>query len=136
MSRILKIDNFERDFPTKYGLDADGSCYEVSSPFDIMIIVDYESISGDPKEMYKKPKWEKIQANEGDFIVCNKNGTFIIPKDSDGFIECCPVKTSKQQDLDFDTFPKNSLEKKGKELFKVHSIPFKERQQMITFNLI
>ena len=134
MSRILKIDDFEESFPTKYGLDADGSCYEIKSPFDIMIIVDYEDLDGQTDTKYKSPKWEKFKTSKGDVILCSKNGSFIFPKDREGFVECTPVKDSNQQDISFDTFPKNSLKKIGKDLFRMHSMPIEERKKMTIFN--
>ncbi len=130
MTRILKIDNFVKDFPTKYGLDADGSYYEIKEPFEIMIIVNYEDISNQGEIKYKTPKWQKIQVREGDFISCSKNGAFFIPKEKDGFVECTPCKESKQQDISFDTFPKNSLKKIGKDLFKLHPMSFDEREKI------
>lgn len=134
MSTIKKIDDFEKSFPTRYGLDADGSCYEVESPFDIMIIIDYEDMDGQDKTNYKAPKWEKYKTSKGDVISCTKSGSFIIPKDKDGFVECTPLKDSKQQDISFDVFPKESLKKIGKGMFRLHPISFPERKKMTIFN--
>ncbi len=130
MSRILKIDDFEKDFPTKYGLDADGSCYEIESPFEIMIIAGYEDISNQGEIKYKSARWEKAQTGIGDYISCSKNGTFFIPKEKECFVECTPCKESKQQDISFDTFPEKSLKKIGKDLFKLHPMSFDEREKI------
>jgi len=132
MSTILKIQDFQKQNPTMYGLDADGSCYDVTAPFDLRIITGYEDLELGFKSgiKYKTPKWEKVEVGIGDSILCSKNGAFMIPKDEQGFIECKPMKKSGSQEPNFDVFPMDKLKKIGKNIFKVKSIPFEDRQKM------
>ena len=41
MQNIKKIKDYEKSFPTKYGLDADGSCYPVDSSFNVRVLEGY-----------------------------------------------------------------------------------------------
>jgi hypothetical protein len=135
MNRILKIDGFQKANPTKYGLDADGSSYEVELPFDLMIITGYEDIDAGFKSgiKYKKEIWEKIQVNPGDVIMCTKSGSFLIPNGVEGFVECSPMKESGPQEPSFDMFPMDKITKIGKNLYRVKPIPFEERKKMTNY---
>ena len=135
MDKILRIQDFQKENPTKYGLDADGSCYEVEYPFDLMVIIGYEDLEAgfNSGMRYKTPKWEKIEASTGDTILCSKNGAFLIPKDIEGFIECSPMKESGSQEPSFDVFPKDKIKKIGKNLFRVKPIPFEDRKKMTLY---
>jgi hypothetical protein len=135
MNRILKIEDFQKANLTKYGLDADGSSYEVELPFDLMIITGYEDLDAGFKSgiKYKKEIWEKIQANPGDVIMCTKSGSFLIPKGVEGFVECSPMKESGSQEPSFDVFPMDKIKKIGKNLYRVKSIPFEERKKMTNY---
>jgi hypothetical protein len=132
MSRILKIDDFQKSFPTKYGLEADGSCYGVEDNLEIMVIIGYKDIS-DSGSLYKSPEWKKISCVKGDIIVCTKKGTFFVPIDGQGFVECSPVKPTSSQDLEFNFFPKGSLKKIGKGLVRLHPMPIEDRKEMLIY---
>ena len=130
MSRILKIDNFQKDFKTEYGLDSDGSCYIVKSPFYIEIISSYEIEElGKPAKV--KPIWSKIKLLQNDVISSSVGGCFVQLKDYDGFIECRPENLSKEGEPKFDRFPKEMLRKIGKDVINSKPMSFEERNKLI-----
>lgn len=130
MPRILKIDNFQKDFKTEYGLDADGSCYIVKDSFYIEIISSYEIEElGKPQKV--KPVWSKIKLMQNDVISSSIGGCFVQLKDYDGFIECRPENLSKEESPKFDAFPKELLRKIGKDVINCKPMSFEERAKLI-----
>jgi len=132
MERILKIDNFEKNFPTKYGLDSDGSCYEVITPFKIEILSGYTEPANKKGINYRDPIWEDFTTSDGDVILSSKNGAFIILKNSEGYIDCRPARSSNQQEPNMDTFPKDSINKIGKDLYRIRAMSFEDRKKITT----
>jgi hypothetical protein len=130
MPRILKIDNFEKDFKPEYGLDADGSCYLVISSFYLEIISSYETEElGTPPKI--KPVWTRIKLLQNDMISITKAGCFVQLKDYEGFVECMPENLSKEGEPKFDTFPKEMLRKIGKDIIDAKPMTFEERGKLI-----
>jgi hypothetical protein len=130
MPRILKIDNFEKDFKPEYGLDSDGSCYIVKSPFYIEIISSYEIEElGTPPKI--KPVWSRIKLMQNDIISVTKSGCFAQLKDYDGFVECKPENLSGEGEPKFDRFPKEMLRKIGKDIINSKPMTFEERGKII-----
>ena len=119
MSSILKIDQFQKDFKSKYGLDADGSCYLIKSSFYLEIISSYESENKESNHISKvKPIWTRINTHDGDVISVTTSGCFIQLNDYTGFIECRPENISKEGEPKFDKFPDDMLKKIGKDIKK------------------
>ncbi len=129
MPRILKIDNFEKEFKPEYGLDSEGSCYIVNSPFYVEIISTYETEElGTPAKV--KPIWTRIKLLQNDIISSTKSGCFLQLKDYDGFIECRPERLSKEGEPSFDRFPKEMLRKIGKDIINSKPMDFEERRKL------
>ena len=130
MARIFKIDNFTENFPSFYGLEGDGTCYMVTKPFSLDILVSYK-IKGKIGDInHLEPDWTEFECSEGDLITCNKNGCYIEPQKSEAFVECRPNKKTKPGEPSFDTFPKDNLKKEGKDLINSLSMDFKERKKI------
>lgn len=130
MSRILKIDNFEKDFEPKYGLDSGGSCYIIKKSFPLEVISSYDIEElEEPKKL--KPVWSSIKCLEGDIISITKSGSFIQFKDYIGFIECRPENISKKGEPDFDRFPKDMIKKIGKNMIDSKPMTLEERAKLI-----
>jgi|688.fasta_scaffold209343_2 hypothetical protein len=134
MTRISKIDDFQKEFPYRYGLPQDGSCYDVNYSFMIQVLTSYKEIYGQSGIKYVEPVWENYTTKEGDTIISSKSGAYIIPLNSDGFIECRPIRNSGPQEPSFDVFDKNSISLVGKDLFRLHSMSFEERKKITTAN--
>jgi hypothetical protein len=127
MSRILKIDQFTKDFPSFYGLEGDGTCYIITSTFNLEILVSYNSKGKIGDVNYLEPKWEQYKGLEGDLITCNKNGCFIEPKSLEYFVECRPSNKTNTGEPNFNKFPIESLKKQGKNLINSFTMGFEER---------
>ena len=82
MARILKIDNFTKTSPSFYGLEGDGSCYMVTKPFSLDILVSYNTKGKIGDVNYLEPTWASFDCSKGDLITCNKNGCYILPKEN------------------------------------------------------
>lgn len=136
MGRILKIDNFVKDFPSIYGLDADGTCYQVNDSFYVEVLTGYESkgtISGIP---YFEPKWTKFVCNKGDVIVASKSGCYIQPKDTEGFMECRPESKSPEGEPKLEAIPKDFLTKIAKDVINTNSLSFSERNKITSSRIL
>lgn len=131
MARVLKLDDFSRDFPSKWGLEANGSCYEVNEPFEIDVIIGYDDAQ-EGKTHYKKPKWNVYNTQDGDTLVCSQNGVFLVPKDKDLFVECCPKDIQKNKGIGFGTFPMDKLTKIGIGAVRAIPMPFEQREKLVT----
>lgn len=136
MRRILKIDNFVKDFPSKYGLDADGSCYEVIDSFYMEVLTGYElkgTISGID---YFLPTWSRFKCIKGDLISVSKNGCYIQAKDTGGFMECKPESKISGGEPNLVVMPGNFLNKIGKDIMNIHSLSFQERNKIASSRIL
>jgi hypothetical protein len=136
MSRILKIDNFAKDFPSIYGLDADGSCYEVKEPLYLEVITGYESkgtISGIP---YFEPMWSKIKCDKGDLISASKSGCYLQAKGTEGYMECRPLSEAPEGSPKLENIPQDFITKVGKDLMNINSLSFGERNKITSARLL
>lgn len=132
MRKIDKIDQFNQAFPIKYGLDADGACYEVQGDLFIEALLNYEEHDSPAYGKYLEPIWTKILANIGDLILSSKNGTFIKFQDHIGFVECKPVQDTKPGEPPMLRFPKESLKKIGNDLMSSNPMSLEERELIKT----
>ena len=130
MARILKIDNFTKTSPSFYGLEGDGSCYMVTKPFSLDILVSYNTKGKIGDVNYLEPTWASFDCSKGDLITCNKNGCYIEPQKSESFVECRPNKKTKPGEPSFDRFPKENLKKEGKDLINSSPMDFAERKKI------
>lgn len=131
MPNILKIDQFQKDFKSKYGLDADGSCYLVKSPFYLEIISAYDREDKKSNHISKvKPVWTRINTQDGDVISVTASGCFIQLNDYTGFIECRPENLSNEEEPKFDKFPNDMLKKIGKDIIDSKPMSFEERSKI------
>lgn len=131
MSRIIKIDQYTKDFPSKYGLDADGSCYEVQEDFPIEGLLSYNTINSPKYGKILEPLWSKFIAKAKDLIMSSKNGCYIKLSDRDGFVECRPISTTKSGEPQMLAFRKEVLVKIGKDAMNAYPMSFEEREQII-----
>jgi hypothetical protein len=136
MSRILKIDNFAKDFPSVYGLDADGSCYEVKESFYLEVITGYESKGTISGVKYFEPTWSKIKCDKGDLISASKSGCYLQAKGTDGFMECRPISEAPEGNPKLENIPLNFVVKTGKDLMNVNSLSFAERNKITSSRLL
>jgi hypothetical protein len=127
MRRIEKIDQFIKDNPTKYGLDADGYFFEVKEDFYIECIESYAKEGKMSGIDVLKPIWTKMKAVPGDILVVNRNSSYIIPKGMDDYMECKPLQILKDKDLQDPVYTKDKLIKIGKGVFKSKPMSFKDR---------
>jgi hypothetical protein len=136
MSRILKIDNFTNDFPSVYGLDADGTCYEVKEPFYLEVIIGYESKGTISGVKYFEPKWSKIKCEKGDLITASKSGCYLQAKGSEGFMECKPVSETPEGSPGLENIPSKFMNKVGKDLMNIRPLSFEERNKITSARLL
>jgi hypothetical protein len=136
MSRILKIDNFANDFPSVYGLDADGTCYEVKEPFYLEVIIGYESKGTISGVKYFEPTWSKIKCEKGDLITASKSGCYLQAKGSEGFMECKPVSETPEGSPGLENIPSKFMNKVGKDLMNIRPLSFEERNKITSARLL
>ena len=136
MSRILKIDNFAKDFPSVYGLDADGTCYEVKEPFYLEVIIGYESKGTISGVKYFEPTWSKIKCEKGDLITASKSGCYLQAKGSEGFMECKPVSETPEGSPELENIPSKFMNKVGKDLMNIRPLSFEERNKITSARLL
>ena len=136
MSRILKIDNFTKDFPSVYGLDADGTCYEVKEPFYLEVIIGYESKGTISRVKYFEPTWSKIKCEKGDLITASKSGCYLQAKGSEGFMECKPVSETPEGSPGLENIPSKFMNKVGKDLMNIRPLSFEERNKITSARLL
>jgi hypothetical protein len=136
MSRILKIDNFTKDFPSVYGLDADGTCYEVKEPFYLEVIIGYESKGTISGVKYFEPTWSKIKCEKGDLITASKSGCYLQAKGSEGFMECKPVSETPEGSPGLENIPSKFMNKVGKDLMNIRPLSFEERNKITSARLL
>ena len=131
MSRILKIDRFIKDFPSKYGLDADGSCYEIKRDMFIEAVLSY--IDSESAEYGKclEEVWSRIIGKKGSIIISSKNGTFIKPIGYDGFIECRPERDTKIGEPPMLKYQIGDLEKIGKDIISCNPMSFEDMHKLL-----
>lgn len=130
MNKISKIDNFTRDFKSKYGLESEGSSYIVKNDFYVDVISSYEIEEiGNPPLV--KPVWSRIKLINGDLISVTSQGVFVELKDFEGFIECRPETTSKEGEPSFDKFERAKLNKIGYDMIESKPMTFEERKKLI-----
>jgi hypothetical protein len=130
MAKISKIDNFVKDFKSKYGLESEGTSYVVTKEFYVEVISSYkiEKI-GEPPIV--KPQWSKIKLEKNDIISVTSSGVFAEIKGFDGFLECKPERYSKEGEPSFDRFEKSNLSKIGKDMITSKPMTFEEREKLI-----
>ena len=131
MPRILKIDNFIKDFPVSYGLESDGTCYEVTNPFYIEIIEEYKKEGEIQEQPRFAPVWVKISTKEGDLISITESGSFIKLKGFDGFVACRPFNPRPEGEPSFNKFPDGMVEKIGKGLITGNTLSMEDRKNII-----
>ena len=132
MQNIKKIKDYEKSFPTKYGLDADGTCYSVKSEFSIRVLEGYKK-EGKINELdVLLPTWKKISLMDNDLIMISKRGAFLLPDGKDCYIECMPDDTSEVEGPKFDSFPVKFLDKIGKQVMTNKPMNSKEKEDFVT----
>ena len=124
MRRIEPIDLYKKDFFTLYGIDL-GEYYEVTEGFFIEIVDEYKIQSENHGISYLQPQWTRIRTVPGDLIVVNQTDAYLLPKDEEFFIPCKP----ESNDLKFDRFPPDFLEKIGKEITRGHAMGMEDRKK-------
>lgn len=130
MPRITRIDNYIEAFPSYYGLEGDGTCYSVITPFFLSVLQAYV-VKGQINNInYSEPLWEQYECKEGDLITCNSSGCYIQPLNSEYYVPCEPKDLSKPGEPSFNKFPEKFLKKLGKELINSVIMGFEERKNM------
>ncbi len=136
MNRILKIDNFVKDFPSIYGLDADGTCYQVNDSFFLEVLTGYDSKGKISGVNYFEPTWSKFRCDKGDLITVSKSGCFIQPKDSEGFMECRPESLTPEGEPKLEAIPKKFITKIAKDVMDIHSLSFEDRNKIASARIL
>lgn len=131
MTRILKIDQYTNDFPSIYGLDADGSCYEIIGGLLLDALLSYKEIESIEHGKYFEPIWTRILTIKGDLILSSKNGAFIKFMDHVGFVPCKPGQETKPGEPPMLGFPPDFIKKIGKDLMNDKPMSFEERNEVI-----
>lgn len=116
MERILKIDQFVKSFPSKYGLASDGSYYDVLEDFYCEALISYEKKGKIGEVDYLEPVWQKFKAIKEDTIISSLSGAYLQPKDYEELIEIRPTSFSNEGDPSFDRFNKKILYRIGKDI--------------------
>jgi hypothetical protein len=132
MQNIKKIKDYENSFPTKYGLDADGTCYSVNSEFNIRVLEGYDKEGKINDLDILVPIWKKISLIDNDLIMTSKRGAFLLPDGKESYIECMPDDTSGVEGPKFDSFPVKFLDKIGKQVMTNKPMNSKERKDFVT----
>ena len=132
MQNIKKIKDYEKSFPTKYGLDADGSCYSVNSGFYIRVLEGYEKQGKIGELDVLSSIWKKVLLIENDLIMVSKKGSFLLPEGKESYIECMPDDMSEAEGPKFDTFPKKFLDKIGTQIITNTPMNTKEKKDFVT----
>lgn len=131
MQNIKKIKDYEKSFPTKYGLDADGSCYSVNTGFYVRVLEGYNKEGKLDKLDVLSPIWKKILLLEKDLIMVSKRGSFLLPTDKESYIECIPDDMSEAEGPKFDVFPKKFLDKIGSQIITNTPMNSKEKEDFV-----
>lgn len=131
MQNIKKIKDYEKSFPTKYGLDADGSCYSVNTGFYIRVLEGYTKEGKIEKLDILSPVWKKILLVENDLIMVSKKGSFLLPTENESYIECMPDDMSGAEGPKFDAFPKKFLDKIGTQIITNTPMTSKEKEDFV-----
>jgi hypothetical protein len=131
MPRILKIDQFVKDFPSMYGLNADGTSYNIQHDITIEALLSYTESESAEYGKCLEAVWSKIVANKGGIIMASKNGVFFKPIDYEGFIECRPVSDTKIGEPQMLRFKNGDLKEIGKGLINCHPMSFEDMDEII-----
>ncbi len=132
MHRILSIDQFTKDFPSRYGIESKSDCYIVDEPFFLEILLGYQEYANLDGIKLMSPVWKKMIAYEGDVIAVNLLGTYIIPNENNFYIECRPLSKTKVDEPSFDRFSEYPLSKIGKNVMgSVHPMSFSQRKELM-----
>lgn len=136
MSRILKLDDYEKSSPSIYGLEADGTCYELNSDIKMQVITGYSEPDKTADLKFREPNWESMVAKPGDILVVSNSCCYIIPKGNEGYMECRPEPRGGSQEPSFDRFDTADLTTIGKGLYRCHSLPFDVRKKITTATIL
>ena len=131
MSRILKIDQFAKDFPSIYGLSADGTSYNIIQDITIEALLSYRESDSAEYGKCLEAVWTKIVANKGGMIMASKNGVFFKPINYEGYIECRPLSDTKIGEPQMLKFTNKDLEEIGKGLINCHPMSFEDMNKII-----
>lgn len=131
MTRISKIDDYKKDFPSIYGIET-GFCYEVIEDFYAEALIEYkESVTILGVKCYE-PSWNLINILKGDFLMASKNGLYASLNDFEGIIEIRPKKEIGEQKPSFDFIKEDYLIKIGKDSINLKMMPLEERSKIIS----
>lgn len=130
MSRIQKIDNYQKDFPNVYGIESD-FCYAVVEDFTAQALIEYKESGTISGIKCYEPSWNLINILDGDYLMSSKNGLYVLLKDFDGLIEIRPQKEIGSQKPSFDFINKECLVKIGKDSVNSKIMSLEERTKII-----
>jgi hypothetical protein len=112
-----KIKEYAKASDSKYGLESDGSFYEVINEFYLEVLEGYEKT----EEKYSgfnllKPIWKELKAMKKDLLLISNKSAFIKPDGSSYYIECKPKESKNKETPNLSRFSENNIKKIGKKL--------------------